>query len=121
MCFTLLGTALETLHAFKVGAYLDVGNEARRLTWRLAHAHGALLGLVNVAFAYTCSKTRRAKAGRLRLASTCLLAATLLLPVGFFLGGAFAVAGDPGLGIALVPAAAVALVISLAITLSSVA
>ncbi|HYQ14246.1 MAG TPA: hypothetical protein VEQ58_00755, partial [Polyangiaceae bacterium] len=43
-----LGLGLETLHAFKVGLYLDVGNETRRLLWRLAHAHGALLGLLNV-------------------------------------------------------------------------
>ena len=46
-----LGLGLETLHAFKLGFYLDVGNETRRLLWRLAHAHGALLGLLNVCYA----------------------------------------------------------------------
>src|SRR5690606_3010188 len=40
----LLGLTLEALHAFKVSAYLDAST--RRLMWRLAHAHGALLGLV---------------------------------------------------------------------------
>ena len=38
--FVTMGLLLETLHAFKVGAYLDVQNETRRLMWRLAHAHG---------------------------------------------------------------------------------
>ena len=47
--FLLLGATLETLHGFKAGFYLDVSNETRRLMWTLAHAHGALLGIVNVA------------------------------------------------------------------------
>ena len=46
-----LGTILEALHALKLGVYLDVSNETRRLLWTLAHAHGALLGLLHVAFA----------------------------------------------------------------------
>ena len=49
--FGLLGLVLETLHGFKVGAYLDVSNETRRLMWTLAHAHGTLLGLVHLGFA----------------------------------------------------------------------
>ena len=48
--FATLGLGLESLHGFKVRAYLDVSNETRRLMWTLAHAHGALLGVVNVLF-----------------------------------------------------------------------
>ena len=53
LAFLTLGVALEALHGFKVGFYLDIDNEVRRLTWTLAHAHGALLGLVHVALAAT--------------------------------------------------------------------
>jgi len=43
LVFLSLGIILEALHGFKVGAYLDVGNETRRLMWTLAHAHGTML------------------------------------------------------------------------------
>ena len=49
--FLTLGFVLELLHGFKAGMYLDVSNETLRLMWTLAHAHGALLGLVHVLFA----------------------------------------------------------------------
>ena len=47
--FLSLGAVLETLQGFKIGWYLDVGNETRRLMFTLAHAHGTLLALVNIA------------------------------------------------------------------------
>jgi hypothetical protein len=108
--FSVLGTALELLHAFKLGFYLDVDAEARRLLWRLAHAHGALLGLINVAFALSAPLVPAAGRGRLALSSRCLLVASVLLPLGFFLGGSFAKAADPGISIALVPIGAVLLI-----------
>lgn len=99
--FLTLGVVLEAFHGFKIGWYLDVGNEARRLTWRLAHAHGTLLSLVNIAYALT---VRRLRPGALPAwSSGALVAATLLLPLGFLLGGVFVRGGDPGLGILLVP------------------
>lgn len=103
--FGLGGLALETLHGFKVGAYLDASNETRRLLWTLAHAHGTLLGLVHLGFAATIRVAGLAP-GRLRLASGALSAASLLLPGGFFLGGVQFYAGDPGIGVALVPVGA---------------
>jgi hypothetical protein len=99
LAFSAVGAVLEVLHALKVGAYLDVGNESRRLMWRLAHAHGVLLGLLNVAFGLTLEHLR----GRAERASACLIAAACLLPLGFLLGGAFAAGGDPGLPVLLVP------------------
>jgi hypothetical protein len=108
--FGLLGLALETLHGLKVPLYLDVSNDTRRLMWTLAHAHGTLLGLVHLGFALTV------KAGfaldRRRLVSRCLAGATVLLPGGFFLGGVRFYAGDPGIGVALVPAGAVLLLLA---------
>ena len=91
--FTLLGLLLEALHGFKLGFYLDVDNETRRLLWRLAHAHGALLGLVNVCYALAARAWPRLED---RLAARALLTALVLMPLGFFFGGAFAHAGDPG-------------------------
>ena len=46
--FLSLGAVLEALHGFKIGWYVDVGNETRRLMFTLAHAHGTLLALVNI-------------------------------------------------------------------------
>lgn len=95
------GLVLEALHGFKVGLYLDVDQSTRRLMWTLAHAHGTLLALVNLAFAFSVERITGSGAV-LRLASRCLLAATVLMPLGFFLGGVDIRGGDPGLGIGLV-------------------
>ena len=108
--FTALGLVLESLHAFKVGAYLDVGNETRRLLWRLAHAHGALLGLLNVVAALAVRAWPRLQD---RLAERALLSALVLMPSGFFLGGLFANGGDPGASVALAAAGGVALLFGL--------
>jgi hypothetical protein len=101
LVYLAAGLGLEALHGFKVGLYLDVDQSTRRLMWTLAHAHGTLLALVNLAFAFTVERVSGAGAV-LRLASRCLLAATVLLPLGFFLGGLDIRGGDPGLGIGLV-------------------
>jgi hypothetical protein len=108
-CFSVVGIALELLHAYKQGFYLDVDSETRRLMWRLGHAHGTLLALVNVAFG--CSIPRLAPSPTRRRASACLIVAAVLMPVGFLLGGTFATAADPGLLVALVPVGAVLLVV----------
>ncbi len=115
LLFLLLGIALEALHGFKVGFLLDVSNSTRREMWRLAHAHGTLLALVHVAFAWTQSRGAAPLPGA-RLASACLVAASLLLPGGFFLGGLVTYGGDPGLGILLVPVGALAFALAVATT-----
>jgi hypothetical protein len=119
LAFASLGLSLEALHAFKAGFYLDVGAETRRSLWRLAHAHGALLGLVNLAFASTLAHTRETARTRLELASACFIGGTLLLPAGFFIGGAFARGGDPGAGILLVPVGALLFVLGSGLTARS--
>ncbi len=103
LIFLTGGLALEALHGFKVGAYLMVTNETRRLMWTLAHAHGTLLGLVNLAFAATVRAIPAWSEPNRRFASSALIAATVLIPAGLFLCGLFIYAGDPGLGILLVP------------------
>jgi peptidoglycan/LPS O-acetylase OafA/YrhL len=103
LVFLSLGILLEALHGFKIGFYMDLANATRRHVWTLAHAHGTLLALVNLAFAATLRLFCDGREPWLGLASACLVGATLLLPGGFFLGGVVIYAGDPGLGVLLVP------------------
>jgi len=106
LIFLTLGLVLESLHGFKVGWYLNVSNETRRLMWMLAHAHGTLLGLLQVAFGLTIRVLPFWDVRQRTLAGCCLMGANLLLPGGFLLGGFFLHGGDPGLGILLVPVGA---------------
>jgi hypothetical protein len=109
LLFATLGLLLEGLHGFKVRAYLDVSNDTRRLMWTLAHAHGTLLAVVHLVFGLCVATFPDLSARNLRLMSTSLMAASVLLPGGFFLGGIAFYSGDPGLGVLLVPVGAVLL------------
>jgi len=105
--FLTLGVVLEALHGFKLGWYLNVDVEMRRLMFTLAHAHGTLLALVNIAAGLTM---RTVKGFELAKApSFSLLWGSVLLPLGFFLGGLVIHDGDPGLGVLLVPIGALLL------------
>jgi hypothetical protein len=119
LVFVAMGAALEAFHGLKMGFYVDLGNATRRLVWTLAHAHGVLLGLVNIAFAVTL-ETRGMRAEAARIASASLLGASVLLPGGFLLGGIMVYGGDPGVGILLTPVGAVLLVISIVLVLRSI-
>jgi len=112
LAFLSLGVALEAFHGFKLVSYLGVEFEARRLSLRLAHAHGTLLSLLNVVFALLLGSRFAPSLAAVRRAGSLLLAATLLLPGGFLLGGLFIHGGDPGLGVLLVPFGALALFLS---------
>jgi hypothetical protein len=116
LIFVAMGLALETLHGFKVQGYLSVANETRRLMWTLAHAHGALLGLAHLGFAFTLERAPAWPAGKRSFASWSLVAATILMPSGFLLGGIWTYAGDPGVGIVLVPAGGLLLLASVFLT-----
>jgi len=112
LVFLSLGGGLETLHGFKIGWYVDVGNEMRRLMFTLAHAHGTLLALLNIAAGLTARSVKRFA---LRPSiSFALIWAAILLPAGFFLGGVVTYGGDPGLGVWLVPIGALLLFYSIA-------
>ena len=114
--FMLLGTTLETMHGFKIGWYLDVSNETRRLMWTLAHTHGTLLSILNIVFALSIPKINGWQGSTRTLASRCMLTSLFLLPTGFLLGGIFINSGDPGLGILLVPPGALLLLTGTALT-----
>jgi hypothetical protein len=101
--FLALGLVLEALHGFKAPWFLDVGHEARRTSLRLAHAHGTLFALVNLAFALSLPHLPRFEPRARLLASRALRAATVFLPVGFLAAAPFSRGGDPGVAVGLVP------------------
>jgi hypothetical protein len=99
--FIVLGMALESMHAFKLGWFLDLANETRRLLFRLAHAHGVLLGLLNIGFALSLPhRVPRSERVEARI-SRCILLGSALLPSGFLLGGLVVLEGDPNPAILL--------------------
>jgi hypothetical protein len=113
LVFATLGLVLEGLHGFKVRAYLDVSNETRRLMWTLAHAHGTLLSLINVVFGLSVRAAPETVAGREPIVSPALIAATIVMPVAFFMGGVAFFEGDPGIGVLLLPIGAFLLLAAL--------
>ena len=116
LVFLCLGLVIETLHGFKVPLYLDVSNETRRLLWTLAHAHGALISVVHVVFGLSLPAMVAWPDRQRSLASRCLTAALVLIPLGFFLGGVFIHEGDPGLGVLLLPPGALLLATAVFLT-----
>jgi hypothetical protein len=119
LLFLGLGGFLEFLLGFKLGLYLDPEHHVRREMWRLAHAHGTLLGLIQIAFAAGLAQFGRWTAARIKLVSFFLLDAAVLIPLGFFLGGTFPNGRDPWIGILLVPAGALLLVIAIVLIIVS--
>lgn len=101
--FLALGLVLESFHLVKLPFYLDL--RLRRELWTLAHAHGTLLGAVNVLLGLSAARLVHDPV-RLRLAARLLGAGSLLVPSGFLLGGLWQAEGDPSLFIVLVPAGA---------------
>ena len=116
LVFLSLGIGLEMMHGFKVGWYLDADQETRRLMLTLAHTHGTLLGLVNLAFSWSLTQIGGWRSSNLWVASRSLIAASVLMPLGFFLGGLITYAGDPNLAILLLPAGGFFLLVSALLT-----
>lgn len=100
------GLALEALHGIKAPWYLE--HALRRELLVLAHAHGALLALVNLAFAAHAGALL-VDARRRRLAGATLRWGAILVPAGFLLGAIGAGETDPSLGILLTPIGALLL------------
>ena len=111
--FATAGLVLESLHGFKVRAYLDVSNETRRLMWTLAHAHGTLLAVVNIVFGLSVRVAPELTSPREPRVSAALVGATVLMPASFFLGGIAFYGGDPGIGVLLLPVGAFLLLAAL--------
>lgn len=104
-----LGVTLEALHGWKVQAYL--ASEMRRELWRLAHAHGTLLGMLCLVF--TALGAEHITDGARPSIARLVRWGAVLMPLGFFAGGILNSEGDPSLGIVLVPLGALFLIIAL--------
>jgi hypothetical protein len=104
-----LGLTLEALHGFKVRAFLQ--SEMRHELFRLAHAHGTLLGILCLVFSALAEKNVP-EASRPSIARLITWGA-VLMPLGFFFGGILNSEGDPSLGILLTPVGALLLIVAL--------
>lgn len=114
LLYVVLGSVLECLLAFKISFYVRADHEALRLLWRLAHAHGTLLGLLHLAFAGTVPRLPAAAFPQpAHVISHGLSASAWLIPGGFFLGGWGSSEADPSLAVLLVPCGAALLMLSL--------
>jgi hypothetical protein len=107
--FVAWGLVLDAMHALKIGLYLDVDAETRRFMWSLAHAHGLGLGFLHLGFAATLHAGLLRPRRTLEHASTLLVWGSVLIPLGFLLGGLVTRRGDPSLGIFIVPVGGVLL------------
>lgn len=99
------GMLLEGLIGFKTPLYLQ--DPLRRELFRLAHAHGTLLSLLLLGVALTCDRFELESS---RVVTIILRIGVVLMPLGFLLGGVWHYESDPGVGIWLVPVAAVMVV-----------
>mgnify|MGYP001558120711 CR=1 FL=1 len=108
LLFVAGGLTLEFLHLIKAPWYLE--SHLRRELWVLAHAHGALLAVFNLAYAALLPRIASAAS-----ASLWLRWGAALVPAGFFLGGIGNSEGDPSLLIVLTPIGALAVLVALAL------
>lgn len=108
------GLLVDLMLGLKLGLYLDVDNQTRRLLWRLAHAHAAGFSLVHLVFAAYLSTQVDRISTPLRAASQLATIGLIALPAGFALGGAQLYGDDPGLAIFLAPVGGVAMTLAAA-------
>jgi len=93
-----LGLLLEGLIAFRSPTYLQ--DPIRREMFRLAHAHGTLFSILLIITQLWLSHAKQSVPAT---ATLLLRVGTLLMPVGFLLGGIWHSATDPGIGVFLAP------------------
>jgi hypothetical protein len=96
-----VGLLLEGLLGYKIPSYL--ADPQRREMFRLAHTHGTFLGLVLIAAALWGERRLLPPP---RVARFALRLGSVLMPLGFLLGGVWHTESDPGFAIWLVPPAA---------------
>jgi peptidoglycan/LPS O-acetylase OafA/YrhL len=109
--FLASGIWLEAMYGLRAEGWIE--DDIRREFLRLGHAHGALLGLLNIGIAVAMERLRTPEtwAKKIRLAG---LVGAGLVGLGFFTAGLWHGPTDPGPTVLLVPAGALMLVASLA-------
>jgi hypothetical protein len=111
--FLASGLWLEAMIGLRARGWID--EPLRREFLRLGHAHGGLLGLLNLALAWALERLRTPApwAGKIRLAA---LLGAVLVGLGFMLGGLLHGPTDPGVPVLAVPAGAMLLLCALIAT-----
>lgn len=109
--FLASGLWLEGMIGLRVTGWVD--DPLRREMLRLGHAHGAILGLVNLGLSWAMHRlqTPNAWVPRIRLAAWT---GAVCVGVGFFGGGLWHGTTDPGPLVLIVPAGAMMLLASCA-------
>ncbi|PRQ04707.1 hypothetical protein ENSA5_05560 [Enhygromyxa salina] len=111
--FLAAGLWLEAMYGLRAEGWLD--DPLRREFLRLGHAHGGLLGILNLALAWALERLQT-PAGWARKIRVAALVGAALVGLGFMLGGLIHGPTDPGLPVLAVPAGAMLLLSSLAAT-----
>jgi ABC-type multidrug transport system permease subunit len=110
-----MGLLFEGLIGFRAPVYLQ--DPVRRELFRLAHAHGTLLCVMLLIINLYLVKGLVSPP---KLAIRALQAGTIIMPLGFLLGGAWHYESDPGLLIFLAPVGALLVIFGvMAIAFSS--
>lgn len=112
LAWALFGLALEAMHGFKVGAYLDDALTRELLV--LAHAHGVGLSLAVLVFGEAGAPLfgERSDGG----ASLALRLGATIVPAAFALSAIAHPEGDPNFFVWLVPLGALAVIYGIART-----
>jgi hypothetical protein len=108
--FLAMGLWLEAMLGLRAAGVFD--DALRREFLRLGHAHGALLGLLNVALALAMERLHTPSAWATRIRPAALVGA-LAVGLGFVGGGLWHGLTDPGPLVLAVPAGAMLLLSSL--------
>lgn len=111
--FLASGLWLEAMYGLRAEGWID--DPLRREFLRLGHAHGGLLGLLNIALAWSLERLRTPASWARKIRVAALLGAALV-GLGFMLGGLLHGPTDPGLPILAVPAGAMLLLSALIAT-----
>ena len=107
--FLAAGLWLEAMYGLRAEGWMD--DDLRREFLRLGHAHGALLGILNLVIAWAMARldTPENWARPIRVAA---LLGALFVGLGFFGGGLWHAPTDPGPIVLVVPAGAMMLLAS---------
>ncbi|PRQ07431.1 hypothetical protein [Enhygromyxa salina] len=111
--FLASGLWLEAMYGLRAEGWID--DPLRREFLRLGHAHGGLLGLVNIALAWALERLATPASWARKIRWAALLGAALV-GAGFMLGGLLHGPTDPGPPVLAVPAGAMLLLSSLVAT-----
>jgi hypothetical protein len=105
-----MGLVLEAMYGLRAQAWMD--DDLRREFLRLGHAHGGLLGVLNVALGWAMVRlqTPQEWARRIRVAA---LGGAVAVGLGFIGAGLWHGPTDPGPLVLVVPAGAMSLLTAL--------